>query len=477
MKNPIELNFEISSPALTANSVSAGKYSYPQHIAFLDSKLMQVASGSISRLIVNMPPRHGKSELISKYFPFWYLGLHPDKRIILSSYEATFAQSWGRKVRNLISEFGNEYFGITLSDSSHSAGSFDIENHNGGMSCVGAGGPITGKGADLFIIDDPIKNDEEANSALQRDKLWDWFRSTAYTRLEPDGAMIIMMTRWHEDDLCGRVIDNAKNEGEVWELVSLPSLANDGDLLGREVGEALWGNRFSREKLLSMKRSLGSYWFDSLYQQNPVSADGGIFKKSNFRYFYESEGNFVLQNGEHLKIIRKDNCSVWSAVDLAISLSQNADYTCVITVAISNDRELLVLDVIRKRISPSEHLPLLQLIYENYQPRLIGIEAVQYQSALVSQASAVGLPVKALKPESDKLTRALPVAAMVENGKVYFNRDALWLKDLESELIKFPRDKHDDQVDALSYAASFINSVGGAIPYGFRKRSDLEQNY
>jgi predicted phage terminase large subunit-like protein len=454
------------SPALTAKIVSNGKYKYPKHIAFLDSVLLNAVAGKSKRLIINLPPRHGKSELISKYFPFWFLGNFPDKRVILCSYEATFAQSWGRKVRDLIKEFGELCFGISVSDSSSAAGYFEIDKHSGSISCAGAGGPITGKGADIFIIDDPIKNDEEANSHNQREKLWDWFRSTAYTRLEPDGVMILMMTRWHEDDLCGRIIKDFADSSVKWEIINIPAISKDNDVLKRLPGKALWSNRFSLPKLLEIEKSVGSYWFNSLYQQSPVSSDGDIFNKKYFRYFYTSDNDYVLKLGQSNKIIKKSNCRIYAAVDLAISLSTNADYTVAVIVAITNENEILLLDVKRKKIEPSDHLKFINEIYSEYKPIIIGIESVQYQTALVKSAMIYGLPAKELKPDSDKLTRALPMAARIESGMVYFKSDAVWLREFESELMKFPRDKHDDQVDALSYILQFIMYSSNSLPSG-----------
>lgn len=201
----------ILSPAELANKISNNRWTKPKHIQYIDNMLVKIANSEIFRLIINMPPRHGKSELISKYFPFWYLGHFPDKRIILTSYEASFAQSWGRKVKELIEEFGEPIFKIKLNPSSRSAKSFDIKEHYGGMACAGAGGAITGKGADLIIIDDPVKNDKQAHSIVYRERIWDWFLATVYTRLEPEGAIIVVMTRWHEDDLCGRIIESMNN--------------------------------------------------------------------------------------------------------------------------------------------------------------------------------------------------------------------------------------------------------------------------
>jgi len=169
----------------------------PAHLEVIEKALIDVVNGKIKRLMINMPPRHGKSEKISKYFPAWYLLTKPNNRIILSSYEANFAASWGRKVRNLIAEFG--YLkGVFLDPKANAADRFFIKGFKGELNTAGAGGAITGKGADVIIIDDPVKNAEQAQSPVYQEKIWDWYRSTAYTRLEPDGAIIIIMTRWHQ---------------------------------------------------------------------------------------------------------------------------------------------------------------------------------------------------------------------------------------------------------------------------------------
>ncbi len=459
----------LNTPGLTAYKISKHKFTYPKHIAIIDKALLEIASGKNKRVIFNLPPRHGKSELISKYFPFWYLCNFPDKRIIFSSYEANFAQSWGRRVISLIDEYGNDLFGIKLKANPQTAAYFEIDNHNGSMSSVGAGGSITGRGADLIIIDDPIKNDEEANSLNQRDKLWDWFRSTVYTRLEPDGAIILIMTRWHEDDLCGRIINEFKNIDEKWRVIKLPAIATEDDILGRNIGEALWEKRFNKNILFEKSKAMGEYWFNSLYQQRPQPASGGIFKRKYFRYFEQTENHFILTQGENERLIEIKSCKFFITVDLAISLATNADYTVLLVAAITNNNEIIVVDIIRKRVEANEHIEILKDIYMRYKPILIGIESVQYQSALIKNAASIGIPVKELKPDADKFTRALPMAAKIELGQVYFKKNANWLSDFENELITFPRAKHDDQVDALSYQIQLINYSTNTFPIGTKK--------
>ena len=190
-----------------AYHISKGKWIPARHLLYTSKKLVDVSARRIKGLIVTEPPRHGKSELISKYFPAWYLGLFPDERIILTSYEADFAASWGRKARDIIEEYGEELFGIQVRQDSSAANRWGIQGYEGGMNTAGAGGPITGKGGNLIIIDDPFKNAEEANSKTIRDKVWEWYKSTLYTRLEPNGVLVIIQTRWHEDDLVGRLLN------------------------------------------------------------------------------------------------------------------------------------------------------------------------------------------------------------------------------------------------------------------------------
>lgn len=259
-----------------------------RHLEMLNRKLVDVAEGRTRRLIVTMAPRHGKSECISKYFPAWYIGRFPERRVILTSYEADFAANWGRKVRDLLDEFGPEYFGVRVRRDSSAANRWDLEGHAGGMVTAGVGGPITGRGADIFICDDPIKNAEEAASEAIRERNKDWWRSTAYTRLEPGGSAVIVCTRWHHDDLAGWLIAGGAGDGDgaasAWEVLNLPALAEDDDPLGREPGEALWPERYDRAALDEIRRSanVGEYFFAAMYQGRPVPKSGGMFKTSWF---------------------------------------------------------------------------------------------------------------------------------------------------------------------------------------------------
>ncbi|HRP01602.1 MAG TPA: phage terminase large subunit [Candidatus Kapabacteria bacterium] len=460
-------NLAVLTPGFTALSLENNYFEYPPHLRYLDKIIAREIVSGGARLIINMPPRHGKSELISKYLPFWFLGTFPDKRIILCSYEKSFAVSLGRKVRDLINLYGKKIFDIELRSDSRAVADFNILHHRGGMSVAGAGGSITGKGADLLIIDDPIKNDAIANSSVMRDNIWEWFLATVYTRIEPNGNIIIVMTRWHQDDITGRILENIDTGN--WKLIKLPALANGQDILERDYDEPLWEDRFSKKQLLDIKNTLGTYWFTALYQQEPSIKNGSIFKRSNFKYFYEEGEFYYLEDINSTKFVHKSDLSIYITVDLAISSSQMADYTVALVAGRSRSGEILILDVIRQKIGTSEHLSFLQKIYLQYKPVIIGIEAVQYQVSLIEIASKLGLPVSSLKADKDKISRSLAIAAKIEQGIVYFKRNSAWRDDFEKELLEFPTSKHDDQVDALAYIERIISPISSVKPVGRRK--------
>ena len=230
---PSQRDLDLSHPARLAESRSEGRWVSARHLELLSRTLMRQVYQPL-RLMVAMPPRHGKSELASTWQPFWLLCRDPSKRILLASYGADFAARWGRRVRELVQDIGGEY-GVHINPASRSVARWDT-TAGGGMVCVGVGGSLTGRGADLLIIDDPVKSSAEATSRVYRDRLWDWYRSTARTRLEPGGSVILIMSRWHQADLAGMVLDD--EYGETWDTLRLPALAETDDALGRSEGES-----------------------------------------------------------------------------------------------------------------------------------------------------------------------------------------------------------------------------------------------
>ena len=412
--------------------------------------------------MVLFPPRHGKSSFCSEYFPPWYLGWFPDDRVILSSYEATFAASWGRKARAVVEEHGH-LLGIGLSKESSAVSEWELARpHRGGMVTAGVGGAITGRGANCLIIDDPVRNAQDANSPTYRETAWDWYRSTAKTRLEPDAIEILIMTRWHEDDLGGRLLFEMRNGGEEWEVLELPAIATGTDW--RPEGEALWPERYPLEVLEERRRTMGSYWFSAMFQQRPQPAGGGLFKKVSFRYFEgaRTEGTeYILRHPGGRKVWQKHHCWRFTTVDLAASVRTSADYTVMSTWAVTPDTEMLLVDRIRERLEGPGIVPMMQTVQMTSDPGYQAVEATGFQLSIVQDALKAGLPIRPLQAKGDKWARAQPAAARVEGGMVYFPADAPWLQEWEDELVVFPAGAHDDQVDTLSYAAIEVARQSG----------------
>lgn len=462
------------SPAETAISISKGKWEFAKHLQLINEKLLLIAKRKIKKLIINMPPRHGKSELISYYFPFWYLGNFKNENIMLTTYSQNFANNFGKRIRSLFREYGKSVFDLEMNKDYKSASEIRTKEGKGGIYCVGSGGSLTGRGADLMIIDDPVKNTKDANSEKMRDNLWDWYQSTAFTRLEPEGAVIIVMTRWHEDDICGRLLQNESND---WEILNLPAIAdNDIDDLGRNKGEALWEKRFGLPELDKIKQGIGAYFFTGLYQQRPAPLEGGNFPKSSFKYFKMNSEHYLL-NCSQSNAVSKSECVIYCTMDLAMSLKETADYTALITFAVTKDKSVLILDVTRERMESTKHIELIKQVYSKWSPSLIGIEKVQYQTALINDALNIGLPIKPLVPDKDKLVRTYPIANLLSVGKIYFLQNADWLYEFENELIHFPKGKNNDQVDAFAYICQMLAPISEFETISRGKKSSIFNGY
>jgi predicted phage terminase large subunit-like protein len=380
--------------------------------------------------------------LVSQFFPAWFLGLYPSKRVILTSYEADFAASWGRKVRDIIEEHGQEMFGIRIRDDSSAAYRWEIERYGGGMFTAGAGGPITGKGGDLIIVDDPFKNAEEANSKRIRDKVWDWFQSTLYTRLEPDGSLIIIQTRWHHDDLVGRILSS--NEGEQWTAINFPAIAEEDDVLGRKAGEPLWPERFDIETLERIKKTIGSYWWNALYQQRPSPEEGAIFKRAWWQFYKVMPDRFdeVIQS--------------WD-----MSFKETASGSFVVGQVwgrIGANRYLL--DQVRDRMDFPTTLQAVRALTAKWpQAHKKLVEEKANGPAVIATLKKEISGLVAVNPEGSKEARAHAVAPQVEAGNVFLPDPSIvpWVHDFIEECCAFPTGAHDDQVDAMTQALIELN--------------------
>lgn len=421
--------------------MSEGQWTPFDHLLLLNTKLVDVAAGRVKRLMVFMPPRHGKSELVSRYFPPWYLGVFPDNRIILASYEADFAATWGRKARNLLEEYGSELFGVRVSGDSSAASRWDIADHEGGMITAGVRGPITGKGANVAIIDDPVKNDQEALSQTYRDATWDWYRATFSTRIQGDGAIILVMTRWHEDDLAGRLLEAQKTDGDKWEVVSFPALAEEDDPLGRPFGEPLCSDLFTKETLGKTQKRIGSRWWTSLYQQRPSPDEGGILKRGWWKFY-----RLPVDPAGFAEIIQS-----W---DMAFKETTTSDF--VVGQAWGRKgADVFLLDQVRDRMDFPATVQAVKSFSAKWpQATAKLIEDKANGPAVISTLQHEVSGLIPVNPEGGKEARAHAVSPLIEAGNVYLPdpNDAPWIHDFIEECAAFPKGAHDDQVDGMTQA-------------------------
>lgn len=407
--------------------------------------------------MIYMPPRSGKSQLASQYFPAWYLGHHPEKRIILTSYEADFAASWGWKARNVFEEYCDDIFGLSVRGDSSARNRWDIEDHVGGMNTAGVGGAITGKGADLLIIDDPVKNAEDANSELKRDKAWDWYQSTAYTRLEPNAAIIIIMTRWHPLDLGGLLLKDMDAGGEQWDIVKFPAIAEDDDLLCRNVGEPLWPERYPIGALENIRDTVGAYWWAAMYQQTPYSKTGGMFNRTDFKIGGSMGGKQIrfwdLAATE--KIGSKD--PDWTTGCLMSEL--NGGY-CIKDIVRIREEPGTVEKVIRQTAQIDS---INTKIFMEEEGGASGKSLISYYARVVLQ----GFVFEGIRSTGKKAVRAQPLASAVSNGNVSMVA-ADWNTTALNEFEVFPVSKiHDDIVDACSGAFNELSKNPSSNYSGF----------
>lgn len=440
---------QIATPALYARAVSKGRWVLARHLAYLDRAITDTITGTggIRRLLVMMPPRHGKSELCSHYLPSWYLGTFPHHRVILASYEADYAMRWGRKALATTQANGH-LFGVEISATSAAAERWDLDGFDGGMETAGMGGALTGKGANLLIIDDPVKDWEQAMSERYRERAWDWYTSTAYTRLEPDGAIIVFHTRWHEEDLGGRLLTEMSQGGETWRVVKMPALAEAGDCLGRMPGEALWPSRFDEKALAQMQLTLGPRKWAALYGQSPTPAEGGMFKRDWFEIVTSAPRTFDV-------IVR--------AWDLAAT-EGDGDYTAGVLIGIRGE-SVWVLDVVRGQWSSGhrdDNISLCAMQDDTDYGQAVQIWLPQDPSSAGKQVAQIsadklkGYRVRYETVKGGKETRADSFAARCWAGEKSGNKVKVlqgpWTRAFLDEHCVFPNGSHDDQVDAAGDA-------------------------
>jgi len=421
-----------------------------------------VEHGEIRRLMIFAPPRHGKSELVSRRFPAWYLGRHPARQFISASYSADLAGDFGRDVRNVVASrgFAALFPGIGLAEDSTARNRWHT-NQGGSYVAAGVGTAITGRGADILNIDDPVKDRQAAESTAIRDATWNWFTSTAYTRLMPGGAIVLTMTRWHQDDLAGRLLAEQAAGGERWDVLSLPALDADG--------AALWPEAYDTEVLGRIRTAIGERDWAALYMQAPRPAEGAIFK-------VEQIGILDAVPAGYGPMVR-----AWDLAATRATGTRDPDSTVGLLLKRLPDKRLVVVDVVRLRGGPDEvERAIVSTARQDGWGVRISLpqdpgQAGRAQIAYLTR-QLQGFQVDASPESGDKVTRAMPVASQANTGNLSLVR-AGWNRALLDELAAFPGGSHDDQVDALSRAFALLGqqtydlmALVGKDPHGYGLR-------
>lgn len=426
------------SPAIFACTISGYKLKYGKHWRKIDAALMRIVTGKCKKLIINIPPQFGKSELISKHFTAWFMGKFPQKKIILVSYESDYAASWGMRAKTIFSEYSRHVFGTGLG-SMQARDWWDTEQ-GGYMATGGALASVTGKGADVLIIDDPHKNSSEAHSKKMRTKIWDNYLSTYLTRLQPNAAQIIIQTRWHEDDLTGRLL---KQEGDEWEKIVMPALNHD-------YTESLFPERYSVDELLAKKKTMGEYVFNALYQQSPTPKEGGIFKRKWFKFYQRLPDKFD-------RIIISWDLSEGTEDEE----SGNAYQVGMVFGRIGVDTYLI--DMLRFRGDFPEQvrrIKALALKHKNHKGILI--EKKSTGKAAIDMIKKEVYGIIPIMPTESKEARASAISYIIEAGNLYLPEytktdDGELIKDLViDEMTAFPNSEYADIVDTASQGLNYL---------------------
>ena len=327
-------------------------------VAIHEGRMKESESDNL-RVMIFMPPRHGKSRLVSQEFPVWGMGNNPWMTWMLTSYSADLAQEFGRMTRNKMRD-SEELFGVKLAEDAARADRWGLEgSHDNGIVATGVGGAITGKGAHVAIIDDPIKNYEEASSETVRRSAYNWYQTTLRTRLAPGGAVIVVMTRWHQDDLAGRLLADMEKGADKWKVLSLPALAEGTDQLGRSDGEALWPEMYDEVSLNRTRIAMGSYMFNAMYQQHPSPPDGTMFRRKDFRYWELIDHTYVLHRDTGDERFVPEQCWHFQTVDPTASAKTTADWFVCSTWIVTPKNDLLLWDVFRAQMEGAEQPRLL----------------------------------------------------------------------------------------------------------------------
>jgi predicted phage terminase large subunit-like protein len=456
-----------STPADWARIASRGRWKLSRHLGLFNRIALSLAAREYDRVAIAAPPRHGKSSFFSRYLTSWWLGTFPDDRVIVTSYGAELATFWSSRARADFEAFGDPCFRLRVSTRRRAGDDWDITGHEGGMQAVGVGGPIMGRGANLAIVDDPFKNFQEARSQTRRNAVWEWFRSSFLTRLEPGAVVVVIMAPWHEDDLLGRLKKQQAEadpeedaEPEHWKFFNFPALATcresgwpDG--LDRIPGDSLWPERYPRPKLLRIKAKIGPRWWTALYQGAPTPDEGDVFQAAWL------DGKIVDVSPPLVKEVR-----FWDLAATEVSGSNDPDWTAGPRVGRHDNESYYVKDVRLARKTPAGVIDLLFNTAKIDGPR---VPVVIEKEGGASGKIAVDLLVRELRRrglrrwvivgqstgKASKQERFNAVASLAENGLLYLVRGS-WNETLVEQFRQLWGGAHDDIADAISGAHDYL---------------------
>jgi len=448
------------------NNIDKSIFQDAKHHRAIAKVLEQVAKGKIRRLIVTLPPRHGKSEMISRRFIPWLMGKDSYRNVIFATYNEDFAQDFGADCRAIMSTPQFQQVFPDFAFRQGGASKSRVQTENGGMAVfVGRGGSITGRGGDTLIVDDPIKDSVEALSPTLRESLWNWFTQVFMTRLMTEkSSVVIVTTRWHEDDLVGRLTDPlsphfTKEECSKWKIINLPAIAGEDDPLKRKEGEVLWPERFNKG-FLEAQKNLDPRGFSALYQQQPSPEDGDLFQRDNIQY-YEKRN------------LPKD-LRIYAASDHAVGIDKTRhDATCLLVVGVDEQDDIYIIDCWwAKQPSDVVVTAMLELI-KKHKPLIWWAEKGHISKAIGPFLkkrmfeTRTHCRIEEVTPVANKVQRSQSMIGRMAMKKVYFPKVSSWGIRAVDELLKFPNARHDDFVDTLSWIGmglGDLNAPRGYIP-------------
>jgi len=422
--------------------------------ARLEQFSRDVVAQKSPRLILMLPPRSGKSTLASHYFPAWHLGHHPKHEVIITSHTATLAMKFSRKIRELLRtpSYQKVFEGTQLDPNTQSLENWQTTK-KGGLLAAGVGGGILGSGCHVLVVDDPVKNAEEGTSESTKESIWEWFATTALTRLAPGGGVLVIMQRWAPDDLAGMLYQKGVDgEGDVYEVVRYPAIAEKDERYRKE-GDALHPERYDLKQLEALRLALDPWMWSALYQQAPTMEEGDFFKREDISLYEEYELPREL--------------SYYSTWDFALSKKERADYTVGLAAGVDVHGDIWVVDLRRDRWDAFEIVEQILDMWQSLPFELMGAEEGQIKLALgpylaqqVDEQNLHDFQLEPLKPgRKDKVTRARSIQGLMRKRKVHFPREAAWRKQLVQELTEFPNGTHDDQVDVLAYLGIMLQDL------------------